>query len=261
MILVMEQTTAKKNYLLDMDGVLVRGNDLIPGADKFVNELTEKDYKYLVFTNNPLYTARDLAHRLQAMGLNVQPERIFTSSMATAKFLQSQHPDGKAFVIGESGLTQALYEAGYVITDQNPDYVVLGETFAYNLEQITKAIRLISKGALFIATNPDNVGMENEGLVPACGALAALIERATEQSPFYIGKPNPIMMRFALNYIGIHSANTIMIGDRMDTDVIAGMMSGIETILVLSGVSTRKDINKYPYRPTHVAESLADIEL
>lgn len=257
----MEPTTDKKNYLLDMDGVLIRGNDLIPGADKFVNELTEKGYKYLVFTNNPLYTPRDLAQRLQAIGINVSPERIFTSSMATAKFLQSQHPDGKAFVIGENGLTQALYEAGYMVTDVNPDYVVLGETFAYNLEQITKAIRLISKGALFIATNPDNVGMENEGLVPACGALAALIERATEKSPFYIGKPNPIMMRFALNYIGIHSSNTIMVGDRMDTDVIAGMMSGMETILVLTGVSTRKDINKYPYRPTHVAETLADIEL
>lgn len=257
----MESTTDKKNYLLDMDGVLVRGNDLIPGADKFVNELTEKGYKYLVFTNNPLYTPQDLGHRLQAIGINVSPERIFTSSMATAKFLQSQHPDGKAFVIGESGLTQALYEAGYMITEQNPDYVVLGETFTYNLEQITKAIRLISKGALFIATNPDNVGMENEGLVPACGALAALIERATEKSPFYVGKPNPLMMRYALNYIGIHSANTLMVGDRMDTDVIAGMMSGIETILVLTGVSTRKDINKYPYRPTHVAESLADIEL
>ncbi len=257
----MESTTDKKNYLLDMDGVLVRGNDLIPGADKFVNELTEKGYKYLVFTNNPLYTPQDLTHRLQAIGINVSPERIFTSSMATAKFLQSQHPDGKAFVIGESGLTQALYEAGYMITEQNPDYVVLGETFTYNLEQITKAIRLISKGALFIATNPDNVGMENEGLVPACGALAALIERATEKSPFYVGKPNPLMMRYALNYIGIHSANTLMVGDRMDTDVIAGMMSGIETILVLTGVSTRKDINKYPYRPTHVAESLADIEL
>ena len=257
----METPTAKKNYLLDMDGVLVRGNDLVPGADKFVNELAEKDYKYLVFTNNPLYTPKDLAHRLQAIDINVSVERIFTSSMATAQFLQYQHPDGKAFVIGESGLTQALYDVGYTITDQNPDYVVLGETFTYNLEQITKAIRLISKGALFIATNPDNVGMENEGLVPACGALAALIERATEKSPFYVGKPNPIMMRFALNYIGIHSANTIMIGDRMDTDVIAGMMSGIETILVLTGVSTRKDINKYPYRPTHVAESLADIKL
>jgi NagD protein len=251
----------QKNYLLDMDGVLIRGNEPIPGAGKFIANLTKKGIKYLVFTNNPLYTQRDLAHRLQAIGIDIPAERFFTSSMATACFLKSQHPHGRAFVVGESGLTQPLYEAGYIITDIDPDYVVLGETFAYSIDQLTKAIRFISKGALFIATNPDNAGMENEGLVPACGALAALVERATGQSPFYVGKPNPIMMRFALNYLGMHSANTIMVGDRMDTDVIAGMMSGIETILVLSGVGTREEIEKYAYRPTRVVNSVADIEL
>ncbi|MCK4609100.1 MAG: HAD family hydrolase [Gammaproteobacteria bacterium] len=244
-----------------MDGVLVRGSEPIPGANKFIATLTEGKFNYLVFTNNPLYTPKELAQRLQNIGINVPAERIFTSSMATACFLQSQHPNGKAFVVGESGLTQALYEIGYIITDTDPDYVVLGETFAYSIDQLTKAIRLISKGALFVATNPDNVGMENEGLVPACGALAALLERATGCSPFYVGKPNPLMMRFALNYLGIHSANTVMVGDRLDTDVIAGMMSGMDTILVLSGVSKREDIKKYPYRPTYVVNSVADIDL
>jgi NagD protein len=253
----------KLNYLIDMDGVLIRGKDLIPGADKFIIKLTEQDYNYLVFTNNPLYTQQDLSERLQTMGLNIPAKHFFTSSMATARFLKSQHQNTKVkvFVVGENGLTQALSEAGYVFTDVKPDYVILGETFDYNLEQITKAIRLISEGALFIATNPDNVGMENEGLVPACGALAALLERTTGRSPFYIGKPNPLMMRYALNYLGMHSANTIMIGDRMDTDVIAGMMSGMDTILVLTGVSKRKDIKRFPYRPTYVVESLLDIEL
>lgn len=252
---------SRKNYLLDMDGVLVRGNIPIDGADRFIADLVKYNLEYLVFTNNPLYTQRDLAHRLQALGLNIPPERIFTSSMATAHFLQTQHPKGKAFVIGESGLTQALYEIGYVITDINPDYVVLGETLNYNLEQITKAIRLIAKGALFIATNPDPVGAEAEGLVPACGALAALLEKTTGRSPFFIGKPNPLMMRYALNYRGLHSTNTVMIGDRMDTDIVAGIMTGLETVLVLSGVSSIEDIVKFPYRPTHICESIKDVKL
>jgi NagD protein len=253
--------TTQKNYLLDMDGVLIRGKELIPGADQFIENLTQKNIEYLVFTNNPIYTQRDLAHRLQSIGLNIPERRIFTSAMATARFLHSQHPHGKAFVIGEAGLTQALYEVGYVITDIHPDYVVLGEPFSYSLDQITKAIRLITEGALFIATNPDPVGREAEGLVPACGALAALIEKATDRSPFFIGKPNPLMMRHALNYLNLHSANTIMVGDRMDTDVVAGLMSGMNTILVLSGVSKHEDIAKYPYRPTQIVASVRDIKL
>ena len=251
----------RKNYLLDMDGVLVRGKIPVPGADKFIATLNEHAFDYLVFTNNPLYTQRDLAHRLQTIGLNIPEKRIFTSAMATARFLKSQHPDGKAFVIGESGLTQALYEVNYVVTDINPDYVVLGETFTYSIEQITKAIRLIAGGALFIATNPDPVGSEHEGLVPACGALAALLEKTTGRAPFFVGKPNPLMMRYALNYLGMHSTNTVMIGDRMDTDIVSGIMSGLETILVMTGVSKREDIANFPYRPTRIVESIRDVEL
>ena len=249
-----------KNFLLDMDGVLVRGNELIPGADKFIEKLIMLGIEFLVFTNNPLYTPRDLAHRFQMIGLNIPSERIFTSSMATAKFLQKQHPNGKAFVIGESGLTSAIHDAGYVITDMNPDYVVLGETLGYNLEQLTKAIRLISQGALFIATNPDPTGAEPGGIVPACGALAALIEKATGKAPFFVGKPNPLMMRYALNFLGVHSTNTVMVGDRMDTDIVAGILSGLETILVLSGISQREDINKFPYRPTYIVNSVNEID-
>jgi NagD protein len=249
----------KKNYLLDMDGVLVNGSVPIAGADKFIQSLNDRNIEYLVFTNNPLYTARDLSHRLNSIGICVPAERIFTSAMATAMFLKSQHPDGKAFVIGESGLTQSLYEVGYVITDMNPDYVVLGETFSYSIDQITKAIRLIAKGALFIATNPDPVGSEKDGLVPACGAMAALLEKTTGITPLVIGKPNPLMMRYALNLRKMHSTNTTLIGDRMDTDIIAGIMSGMETILVLSGVSNRADVKKFPYRPSLIAESIADV--
>lgn len=253
--------TKYKNYLLDMDGVLVRGKSLIPGADIFIDNLIKNNIEFLVFTNNPLYTPRDLAHRLNTIGLKIPERRIFTSAMATAAFLHSQNLNGKAFVIGESGLTNALHDIGYIFTDTNPDYVVLGETNYYNIEEITKAIRLISKGALFIATNPDNTGMENEGLVPACGALAALIEKATDQSPFFVGKPNPLMMRYALNHLGLHSTNTIMVGDRMDTDIIAGILSGLETILVLTGVSKREDVRKFSYRPTYIFDSVSDIKI
>lgn len=248
-----------KNYLLDMDGVLIKSNSIIPGADKFINTLTKNNLEYLVFTNNPLYTPRDLAHRLNTLGLPIPEKRIFTSAMATAAFLHSQNLNGKAFVIGESGLTNAIHDIGYIITDINPDYVVLGETNYYNIEEITKAIRLISNGALFIATNPDNTGMQTEGIIPACGALAALIQKATGQEPFFVGKPNPLMMRYALNHLGLHSTNSIMIGDRMDTDIIAGILSGLDTILVLSGVNQREDINRFSYRPTFVFDSVGYI--
>lgn len=248
-----------KNYFTDMDGVLIRGNTLIPGADQFIAKLQAEDIPYLVLTNNPIYTPGDLTHRLSTIGLNVPMERIFTSAMATARFLQSQRPNGTAFVIGESGLTGAIHDAGYVITDINPDYVVLGETVTYNYEILTKAVRLIEAGAQFIATNPDASGPTEHGTVPSCGAVAALIEKATGRSPFFVGKPNPLMMRTALNYLGVHSEDTVMVGDRMDTDVIAGVESGLETILVLTGVTKKEDVEKYPYRPTHVFNSVADI--
>jgi NagD protein len=250
-----------KNYITDMDGVLARGATLIPGAAEFIRKLQDHGVEYLVLTNNPLYTPRDLAHRLKANGLEIPTERLFTSAMATARFLQSQRPNGTAYVIGESGLTEAIHDVGYVITDIAPEYVVLGETHTYNIQQITKAIRLIVDGARFIATNPDSSGPSERGIVPACGAMAALVEKASGKAPFFVGKPNPLMMRTALNYLGIHSEDTIMVGDRMDTDIVAGVESGMETILVLSGVTSRDMIESYPYRPTHVMDSVADIEI
>jgi NagD protein len=250
----------KKNYLIDMDGVLVRGRTMIPGADLFIEKLKNCNLEYLILTNNPLYTTRDLAHRLAQIGLQIPPERIFTSAMATARFVQSQKPGGTAFAVGEVGLTQALHEVGYVLTDMNPDYVVLGEVKTYNIDIVTTAVRLIQKGALFVATNPDATGPDEEGVVPACGALAALIEKASGRSPFFIGKPNPLMMRSALRFLGVHSENTIMVGDRMDTDIVAGVMSGLETILVLSGSTRREDVHKFPYQPMRIVDSVAAIE-
>jgi NagD protein len=254
--------TPIKNILMDMDGVLVRGRTPIPGAPEFIDQLNANGVDYLVLTNNPLYTPSDLSHRLQTNGLAIPTERIFTSAMATAQFLHSQRPNGKAFVIGESGLTTAIHDIGYVMTDENPDYVVLGETHAYSLETITKAIRLIVDGALFIATNPDPSGPGEGGLlVPACGAMAALIESATGRNPFFVGKPNPLMMRTALNYLGVHSDETVMVGDRMDTDMVAGINAGMRTILVLTGVTKEEDIANFPYQPTMVKASIGEVEV
>jgi NagD protein len=249
------------NYLIDMDGVLIHGKNLVPGADQFIDRLKAKKRKFLILTNNSTYTPADLAHRLKTIGLPIDKEQIFTSAMATARFMHSQKPRGAAYVIGESGLTEALHDRGYVLTSVAPDYVVLGETHSYNIEQITKAIRLVEKGAHFIATNPDPNGPGSEGTVPATGAVAALIERASGRSPFFIGKPNPIIMRLALNFMGTHSENTIMIGDRMDTDIIAGLQSGMDTILVLSGVTHPEMIATYPYQPGKIVNSVADIDI
>jgi NagD protein len=253
--------TSKQNLITDMDGVLISGRKPVPGAAEFIERLKEREIEYLVLTNNPVYTPRDLSHRLATLGLKIPEERLFTSAMATARFLQTQRPQGTAYVIGESGLTEAIHGVGYVITEVTPDYVVLGETTTYNLNHITKAIRLIEAGARFIATNPDPSGPTDEGLVPACGAMAALIEKANGVSPFFVGKPNPLMMRSALNYLDVHSEDTVMVGDRMDTDIVAGVESGMETILVLTGVTDREDVDTFPYRPTHIVESVADIEI
>jgi len=249
-----------KSYLIDMDGVLVTGTNIVPGADKFIARLKERGAKYLVLTNNPRYTPGDLAHRLQWIGLDVPPECIFTSALATARFLNAQRPRSTAFVIGESGLTDAIHDVGYIITDHDPEYVVLGESNSIDFEQITKAIRLVCQGAHFIATNPDPAGPAEDGIVPACGAMAALIERASGVSPFFVGKPNPLMMRLALNYLGAHSEHTVMIGDRMDTDIVTGIESGMETILVLSGVTREEDVRRFPYQPTRIVKTIGDIE-
>jgi NagD protein len=249
----------KWTYLTDMDGVLVREEHLVPGADEFLAELRANDVPFLVLTNNSIYTPRDLRARLARTGLDVPESAIWTSALATAKFLTDQRPNGSAFVIGEAGLTTALHEAGYVLTDVDPDYVVLGETRTYSFTAITKAIRMIVDGAKFIATNPDATGPSVEGLLPATGSIAALIEKATGRRPYYVGKPNPLMMRSALRSLGAHSSSTVMIGDRMDTDVHSGIEAGLQTILVLSGISTLETAEHYPYRPTKVLDSIADL--
>jgi len=250
-----------KNYLTDMDGVILRGRTLIPGAAEFVERLRAKDIPFLILTNNSQYTQRDLQVRLSFMGLEVPPEAIFTSALATAQFLDDQRPEGRAYVIGESGLTTALHDIGYVLTDQEPEYVVLGETTAYSFERITRAIRFVTAGARFIATNPDVMGPGEGGIVPATGAVAALISAATGVKPYFIGKPNPLMMRTALRTLNAHSEDSVMIGDRMDTDIVAGLESGLRTILVLTGVTTREQVERFPYRPTWIKESVAEIEV
>ncbi|GAA3432526.1 HAD-IIA family hydrolase [Kutzneria kofuensis] len=247
------------NYLMDMDGVLVHEEHIIAGADQFLGELRDQGIPFMLLTNNSIYTPRDLRARLLRTGLDVPESSIWTSALATAKFLDTQRPGGSAYVIGEAGLTTALHSIGYVLTDSDPDYVVLGETRTYSFEAITKAIRLVDGGARFIATNPDETGPSREGLLPATGSVAALIARATGREPYYVGKPNPLMMRSALRAIGAHSENTLMIGDRMDTDVRSGLEAGLQTILVLSGISGADTAERFPYRPTLVIDSIAEL--
>ncbi|MGW0536642.1 HAD-IIA family hydrolase [Streptomyces sp. NPDC003032] len=248
-----------ESWLTDMDGVLIHEGVPIPGADAFIKRLRESGKPFLVLTNNSIYTARDLQARLTRMGLEVPVENIWTSALATAKFLDDQRPGGTAYVIGEAGLTTALHDIGYVLTDHDPDYVVLGETRTYSFEAMTKAVRLINGGARFICTNPDETGPSTEGPLPATGAVAALITKATGKNPYFAGKPNPLMMRTGLNAIGAHSETSAMIGDRMDTDVLAGLEAGMETFLVLTGLTSRGDIGQYPFRPSTVVDSIADL--
>jgi len=244
---------------MDMDGVLISEEHAVPGANEFLERLRALDLPFLVLTNNSMYTPRDLVARLRSIGLEVPEKAIWTSALATARFLSRQRPGGSAHVIGEAGLTTALHAVGYTLSDRSPDYVVLGETRTYSFERITRAIRLIADGARFIATNPDTVGPSKEGPLPATGSVAALISRATGVEPYYVGKPNPLMMRSALNAIEAHSETTAMIGDRMDTDIVAGLEAGLHTILVLSGVSTRESAERFPYRPAAIAGSVAEL--
>jgi NagD protein len=242
-----------------MDGVLVHEAHAIPGADRFVARLRELERPFLVLTNNSIYTPRDLAARLSASGLDVPEDAIWTSALATARFLQDQRPGGSAFVIGEAGLTTALHDAGYTLTEHLPDYVVLGETRTYSFERISYAIRLIASGSRFIATYPDATGPTPNGPLPATGSLAALISRATGVEPYFVGKPNPLMMRSALNAIGAHSETTAMVGDRMDTDVVTGLEAGMHTVLVLTGSTAREEADRYPYRPSRIVDSIAGL--
>ncbi|HET8718941.1 MAG TPA: HAD-IIA family hydrolase [Nocardioidaceae bacterium] len=248
-----------QTWLSDMDGVLVHEEAAIPGAADFVKRLAERHRPFLLLTNNSIFTPRDLKARLSRSGIEVPEDAIWTSALATAQFLDDQRPEGTAYVIGEAGLTTAMHEIGYVLTDRDPEYVVLGETRTYSFEAITTAIRLIEKGARFIATNPDPSGPSPQGPIPATGSVAALITRATNVSPYFVGKPNPLMMRSALNRIDAHSESTVMVGDRMDTDVVAGLEAGLRTILVLTGSTRGEQVERFPYRPTRVVDSVADL--
>jgi NagD protein len=246
-------------WLTDMDGVLVHEGNALPGAAEFLQRLVDRQRRFLVLTNNSIFTPRDLAARLARSGLSVPEESIWTSALATADFLSSQLPGGSAYVIGEAGLTTALYEAGYTLTDTDPDYVVLGETRTYSFEAITRAIRLVGAGARFIATNPDVTGPSPEGPLPATGSVAAMITKATGAEPYFVGKPNPMMFRSAMNRIEAHSESTTMIGDRMDTDVVAGIEAGLDTILVLTGSTQASDVARFPFRPGQVLPSIAEV--
>jgi NagD protein len=248
-----------ETWLLDMDGVLVHEGVALPGAQEFIERLRERGLPFLVLTNNSIYTRRDLAARLSNAGLEVPEEQIWTSAVATAQFLSDQVPGASAYVIGEAGLTTALHEVGYTLTDADPDFVVLGETRTYSFQNITAAVRLINQGARFIATNPDVTGPSPEGPLPATGSVAALITKATGQDPYFIGKPNPIMIRSALNRIEAHSETTAMVGDRMDTDILAGMEAGLTTYLVLTGSTDQDEITTFAYRPGEVVDSIADL--
>jgi 5'-nucleotidase len=248
-----------ETYLMDMDGVLVHEERLIPGADQFIKRLQQTGHRFLLLTNNSIYTPRDLAARLTLTGLQVPEESIWTSALATARFLDTQRPQGTAYVLGEAGLTTALHQRGYVLSDREPDYVVIGETREYSQQAITRAIRLIAAGARFIATNPDPTGPSPDGPQPATGAVAALISKATGVRPYFVGKPNPLMMREALRAIDAHSESTVMIGDRMDTDIVAGIEAGLQTILVLTGITTREETERFPFLPSRIVDSVADL--
>ena len=250
---------AKKGFICDMDGVIYHGNRILPGVAEFIQWLHDEDKEYLFLTNNSGYTPRELNQKLARMGLDVPEEHFYTSALATAAFLRDQAPGCSVFAIGEAGLLNALYDAGITMNDVNPDYVVVGEASGYNLEMITKAIRLVNAGAKLIGTNYDLTGPTETGIAPACRAMLAPIELATGKKAYYVGKPNPLMMRTGLKLLGVHSEDAAIIGDRMDTDIVAGIESGLDTVLVLSGVTTRENMLEFPYRPRLILDGVGDI--
>ncbi len=249
----------KRAFICDMDGVLYHGSRLLGGSREFVDWLKDQDKQYLFLTNSSSRTPGELSEKLAGMGIEVEPEHFMTSGIATAGFLSTQKPGGSAYVIGDNGIRQALLNSGFHLTDQSPDYVVVGETVSYNYPQLEKAINLVLGGAKLIGTNPDVSGPVEEGIGPACRALIAPIEMAAGRQAYFIGKPNPLIMRQSLKRIGCRRAETVIIGDRMDTDIIAGIESEIETVLVLSGITKEKDIDRFPYRPTYVLNGVGDI--
>lgn len=255
----LEKLRNKKGFLCDMDGVIYQGNRLINGVKDFVDWLNKNDKRYLFLTNSSERSPRELKMKLERLGLDVGIEHFYTSALATAKFLANQEPGCSAYVIGEPGLVGALYEVGIDMNDVDPKYVVCGETRNYNYESIIRAVRLVQKGARLIGTNPDLTGPDETGIIPACRALISPIELATGKKAYFVGKPNALMMRTGIDMLGVHSADSVMIGDRMDTDIIAGIESGISTALVMTGVSTRATVDQYPYRPSIILESIAEI--
>lgn len=248
-----------ESWLCDMDGVLIRDGAMIPGADKFLDRLRSTGRPYLILTNNSLFTPSEIRMELSQMGLNVEENHLWTSALATAKFVQTQRPFGSAYVVGQASMHEAMHDVGYAPNDLTPDYVVLGETQDYSFDEMTTAVRLIDKGAHFVATNPEPTGQSPLGPLPGCGALAAMIESATGVAPYFVGKPNPVMIREGLDILDAHSKTTIMIGDRMDTDVQAGAEAGLGTILVLSGVSRAEDVKRFPFQPSRIVDSVADL--
>ncbi len=255
----MNQILEKKGFICDMDGVIYHGSRILDGVADFVNWMIANDKKFVFLTNSPERTPHELSMKLERMGLSVGPEHFYTSAMATAAFLHSQAPGCTAYVIGEAALTKAMYDQSIYMNDVNPDYVVLGETRTYCFEKLEKAIELVNKGAKLIGCNPDTVGVTEKGIMPATGSLVAPIEIATGKKAYFVGKPNPLMLRQGLNKIGCHSSDIAFIGDRMDTDIIAGIESNIDTILVLSGVTAMEDIDNFPYRPKYIFSGVGDL--
>ena len=255
----MKQLLEKKGFICDMDGVIYHGNRLLPDVAEFLAWLRDNDKRFLFLTNSGQYTPRELQHKLARMGLDVDESHFYTSALATANFLDSQSPGCSAYVIGEHGIQVALHDVGITYNDVNPDYVVVGEARGYNLEMITKAIRLVNAGAKLIGTNYDLTGPTEFGIAPACRALLAPIELATGKQAYYVGKPNPLMMRSGLKLLGIHSEDAVIIGDRMDTDIIAGIESSMDAVLVLSGVTKREDCLQFPYRPRLILDGVGAI--
>ena len=249
----------KRGFICDMDGVIYHGNRILPGVPEFIQWLHDENKEYLFLTNNSGYTPKELQQKLARMGLDVSEEHFYTSALATAAFLREQAPGCSVFAIGEAGLLNALYDAGITMNDVDPDYVIIGEGNTYNYENILKAVRLVLKGAKLIGTNSDLTGPAEDGIIPACRAMIAPIEMATGQNAYFVGKPNPLMMRTGLRILGVHSEEAAMIGDRMDTDMVAGIESGLDTVLVLSGITSRSDIKKFPYRPRLVLDGVGDI--
>ena len=255
----MDQLRKKKGFICDMDGVIYHGNRLLPGVKEFVDWLYREEKNFLFLTNSSERSPKELQQKLRRMGLDVDESRFYTSAQATARFVSSQAPGCSAYVIGGAGLIMAFHDEGITMNDVDPDYVIIGEGNSYNYENILRAVRLVLKGAKLIGTNSDLTGPSEDGIIPACRAMIAPIEMATGQNAYFVGKPNPLMMRTGLRILGVHSEDAVMIGDRMDTDMVAGIETGLDTVLVLSGVTRREDIAKFPYRPRLVLDGVGDI--